>query len=297
MQLQTLKIFCDLVESGSFSQSALLNNITQSAVSQQIRVLEKKYDVSFFERGGKKFSVTAEGEVFARAAREILTTYDSIGSRLDAMKDVVAGALRISTVYSIGLHELPGPLQKFRASHPNVEVHVEFKRSLSVYEEVQEGRCDMGLVAYPQSGKGIITDIFDEDEMVIIVPSSHRLAKRKKVKLKELSGENYVSFGPDTPTHKAVERLFKQHPVHLAQQHHFDTIETVKRAVEVAGVVSIVPSRTVDQEVAAGVLTRIKIEDATLMRPLGILRRQGALTTPAMREFIQVLRCEAVEPV
>jgi len=289
MQLQTLKIFCDLVESGSFSQSAQLNNITQSAVSQQIRVLEKKFDVSFFERGGKKFSVTAEGEVFAQAAREILDTYDSIGSRLDAMRNIVAGALRVSTIYSIGLHELPAPLKAFRASHPNVEVRVEFKRSSEVYEDVHSGNCDMGLVAYPQSGKGIITDIFDEDEMVMIVSKNHRLAKKKSARLRELAGENFVSFGPDTPTHKALEKLFKQFPVALAQQHEFDTIETVKRAVDVAGVVSIVPRRTVEQEASAGVLAPLKIEDAQVVRPLGILRKQGTLTTPAMREFMQVL--------
>jgi LysR family transcriptional regulator, transcriptional activator of the cysJI operon len=289
MQLLTLKIFCDLVETGSFSQAAELNDITQSAVSQQIRVLEQKYAVSFFERGGKKFSITPEGEVFARASREMLDTYDSISVRLDTMKGVVAGLLRISTVYSIGLHELPLPLKNFREGHPDVRVQVQFKHSQEVYDDVVENRCDLGLVAYPQSGRGVISDTFDDDEMVVIVSPEHRLAKKKRIKLKELNDEVFVTYGPETATRKAIDRLFKQHPITFAQQHEFDTIETVKRAVEVAGVVSIVPRRTIHEEVLAGTLAYLKMEDATLMRPLGILRKQGNLTTPAMREFMQEL--------
>ena len=289
MQLLTFQIFCDLVETGSFSQSAVKNRITQSAVSQQIRVLEDKFNVSFFERGGKKFSVTAEGEIFARAAREVLEIYDNIGSRLNQLKDIVSGPLRVSTAYSIGLHELPIPLSKFREENPHVDVQVEFKRAQSIYDDVLEGRADIGLVSFPVKGKGIIADIFDEDDMVIICSPLHKLAKRKRAKIKELQGESFVSFEPDTPTRKAIDRVLKLHSVTFAQQHEFDTIETVKRAVEVAGVVSIVPRRTVDKEVEENRLIAVKLEDTILKRPLGILRKQGHITTPAMREFINSL--------
>ncbi|WP_038171849.1 LysR family transcriptional regulator [Verrucomicrobium sp. BvORR106] len=289
MQLQIFKIFCDLVETGSFSLAAAKNNITQSAVSQQIRVLEEKYGVTFFERGGKKFSITPEGEIFDKAAREILSVYDSINSRLNELRDVVAGPLKVSTVYSIGLHELPAKLKKFRESHPEVDVQIEYKRSPMIYDDVADGRADIGLVAFPVRGKGIISDVFDEDEMVVICAPTHRLAKKRKVKLKELQGESFVAFDPDTPTRKAIDRALKGHAITFLQQHEFDNIETVKRAVEVAGVVSIVPRRTVDKEVAEGRLAAVKVEDASLNRPLGILRKQARITTPAMREFMNVL--------
>src|ERR1041384_8012720 len=118
MQIETFKIFCDLVETGSFSLAASRNGITQSAVSQQIRVLEEKFKAVFFERGGKKFAVTPEGEIFDRAAREILTLYGAIDSRLHDLRDEVKGPLRVSTVYSIGLHQLPEKLDAFRKLHP-----------------------------------------------------------------------------------------------------------------------------------------------------------------------------------
>lgn len=289
MQLQTFRIFCDLVETGSFSQAATKNNITQSAVSQQIRILEETYGVVFFERGGKKFSVTPEGQIFEQAAREVLDIYEGIGSRLHELRDIVAGPLRVSTVYSIGLHQLPAKLVKFRETHPDVEVQVEYKRSPAIYEDVIEGRADLGLVSFPIRGRGIIADVFDEDEMVIICHPTHKLAKKKKTKLKELQDERFVAFEPDTPTRKAIDRALKTHDISFSQQHEFDTIETVKRAVEVAGVVSIVPRRTVDKEVAEGRICAVKVEDAELKRPLGILRKQARATTPAMREFMRAL--------
>lgn len=289
MQIETFKIFCDLVETGSFSQAASRSGITQSAVSQQIRVLEEKFKSTFFERGGKKFAITPEGEIFEKAAREILALYDGIDSRLHDLRDEVKGPLRVSTVYSIGLHELPEKVEAFRRLHPDVEVLIEYRRSPVIYDDILEGRADLGLVPYPQRGKGIIADVFDEDELVLICAPGHPLSKRRKVKLRELEGEKFVAFEPDTPTRKAIDRAIKQHAVTFAQQHEFDTIETVKRAVEVAGVVSIVPRRTVQKEAGAGRLCMLALEDVDLLRPLGILRKQARITTPAMREFMKVM--------
>jgi DNA-binding transcriptional LysR family regulator len=298
MQIETFKIFCDLVETGSFSLAASRNGITQSAVSQQIRVLEEKFTSVLFERGGKKFAVTPEGEIFERAAREIVAMYDAIDSRLHDLRDEVKGPLRVSTVYSIGLHHLPEKLELFRKLHPDVNVVIEYRRSPGVYEDVLEGRADLGLVAYPQRGKGIIADVFEEDGLVLICAPSNPLAKRRKVKLRELSGEKFVAFEPDMPTRKAIDRALKQHGVTFVQQHEFDTIETVKRAVEVAGVVSIVPRRAVEKEHAAGRLCVIPLDDLHLMRPLGMLRKQARVTTPAMREFMRIMldRSLRVEP-
>jgi DNA-binding transcriptional LysR family regulator len=107
MYIQTFKIFCDLAETQSFSKAAALNSITQSAVSQQIRAVEKRFEVTLIERARRHFSLTPEGKVFLNASREILEVYDTLGDRLHTLRDVVAGELRLASIYSIGLHELP----------------------------------------------------------------------------------------------------------------------------------------------------------------------------------------------
>ncbi len=289
MQLQSLKIFCDLVDLGSFSAAGARNRITQSAVSQQIRALELSFGVTFFERANKKFSVTPEGRIFEQAAREIMELLEHIPTRLREANGVIAGGLKVSTVYSIGLHDLPRRLKAFRMEHPEVLVQVEYKRTSHIYEDVLSGRADIGLVPYPRNGGGINADVFDEDELVVVCPVGHRLAKKKRIKLRELQGENFVTFDPDTPTSKAINLALRDHQVSFAQRHEFDEIETVKQAVEVAGVVSIVPRRTVEKEARDGRLCVVRIEDVVLKRPLGIIRKQGKITSPALREFVRAM--------
>src|SRR6188474_3306396 len=108
MYIETFKVFCDLAETGSFSKAAGLNSITQSAVSQQIRSLENKFQVTLVERGRRNFALTQEGTAFLSASRGILAVYNNLGDRLRELRNVVAGELRIASIYSIGLHELPG---------------------------------------------------------------------------------------------------------------------------------------------------------------------------------------------
>src|ERR1700753_3335253 len=121
MYIETLKVFCDLAESGSFSKAAAINSITQSAVSQQIRALENRFKVVLVGRGRRHLSLTPEGAIFLVACREMLEVYDHLGERLHELRDVVAGELKIASIYSIGLHELPPVLKSYRQRHGNVE--------------------------------------------------------------------------------------------------------------------------------------------------------------------------------
>ncbi len=289
MQIETLKVFCDIVDTGSFSDSGKRNSITQSAVSQQIRSLEKKFGVAFFERGKKNFAMTAEGEAFESAAREILEIYESIGSRLQDIQDVVEGTLRISTVFSIGLHDLPPRLEAFQKQFPSVEVKVSYRRSTQVYDDVLEGRADLGLVAFPAKSPGIIAEVFDEDDLVMICRPDHPLARRKKVTMGDMSGYQFITFEPDQPTRRAVERFFREAGLKFESDTEFDNIETVKRAVEVVGGISLVPRRPVTPEVVSGRLVCVEVEGAELKRPVGILRKKTRTTSPSMREFSKIL--------
>lgn len=290
MQIETLRVFCDLVDSASFSSAAKKNGITQSAVSQQIRALEKRFAVSFFERGKKNFSMTPEGQVFEEAAREMLEVYVSIEDRLKQMQNLVSGQLRICTIFSIGLHDLPPHIKTFQKLFRDVELKVDYRRYDQVYTEVLEGRADLGLVAYPLKRKGIVAEVYDEDEMVVICPPDHRLASKRSIALHELGGENFISFGPDTPTRKAVDRMLRLNTVEHSMNIELDNIETVKRAVEVSNGISIVPRRAVEPEVEMRRLVTLDIVGEKHMRPLGILRKRTRATSPAMREFVQILK-------
>lgn len=290
MHILNLKVFCDLVETSSFSASAERNGITQSAVSQQIKGLEERFGAVFFERGKKNFSITPEGMVFYQAAQRMLEIYNGIGSELRGVRDEVGGKLRLSTVYSLGLHELPPLLKRYRRQFPEVEIVLHYRKANEVYQEVADDRADVGLVAYPKSRRGLVVETFARDRMVLICPPSHRLAGRPDVPLSELAGENFISFEPDLPTRKAVDQLFSEHQVQVRQTMELDNIETVKRAVEVESGVAIVPRHSVTEEVASGQLVALELAEADVWRPMGMVWRRGRTITPALGEFMRLLR-------
>ena len=290
MQIETFKIFCDLVDTGSFSKAAALNTITQSAVSQQIRSLENRFKVTLIERGRRNFSLTPEGQAFLGVSKEILDIYDHLGDRLHELQNIIAGDLKIATIYSIGLHELPPFLKEFRKQHRDVEVSVEYRRSSEVYAMVLNGEADLGLVSYPAKRKGILMEPFTEDRLVLICHPDHRLASRKEIRIQELEGEKFIAFEPDLPTRKILDRHLKEQGVSINQTMEFDNIETVKRAVEIENGVSIVPQNTVADEAGSGTLVSIEIKDPELWRPLGILLKRNRSRSPALREFINMLQ-------
>ncbi len=292
MNIETFQIFCDLVETTSFSEAAERNGISQSAVSQQMRALEDRFGVTLVERGRRNFAVTPEGEVFLKAARDILDVYQGIEQELGAMRDVVAGKLTIATVYSIGFHELPPYVERFREQFPEVDLQVHYRRANQVYADVSENHADLGLVAYPQEKKGVEIEPAWKDRLVIICPPQHPLAKKKSLELKAIDGQRFISFEPDLPTRKAIDGMFNHADVKVKEVVEFDNIETVKRGVLIENAISIVPSESVRSEVESGTLVQIPIDGKFIWRPLGIVRRRTKAITPAMREMIQILKAK-----
>src|ERR1041384_3946661 len=150
MQIESFKVFCDLVETESFTKAAQINQVTQSAVSQQISSLERQFKTLLIERSKKNFRLTREGQVLYDYSRQILQSYDLLHSKIQEIKDIVAGSIRIATIYSIGLHELPPYVKKLLKTYPKVNVHVEYRRANQVYDDVLGNVVDLGLVSYPE---------------------------------------------------------------------------------------------------------------------------------------------------
>jgi DNA-binding transcriptional LysR family regulator len=120
----------------------------------------------------------------------------------------------------------------------------------------------------------------------------HALAKAKSVKLAALAGHKFIGFEPDIPTRKAVDKILKDHDVQVSNVMEFDNIETVKRAVEIDAGVSIVPQGTVTQEVTNGTLVQVEIADGDFYRPLAALLKKNKVLSPAMKQFLAILREE-----
>lgn len=290
MHLETLQVFCDLVESGSFSAAAAQNFVTQSAVSQQVRALEARFDQRLIERTKGRVQPTPAGQLLYQASKEITARYRELREQLQSFGTTVSGSVRLATVHSVGLYELSDPLKKFLKAYPQVNVHLEYSRSTKIFEDVLSGQIDVGIVAYPTRRPQIAVIPFREDRLVLVCATHHPLARRRAITLADLEGQNFVGYERDIPTRRELDRVLRRKNVTVRYVMELDNIETIKRVVEIGAGVSIVPEPTVKQEVKNRTLCAVQISDETLLRPLGIVHRQGRHFSPAVERFIAELR-------
>lgn len=290
MQIESLKVFCDLTETESFTKAAQINGVTQSAVSQQISSLERQFKSLLIERSKKRFRLTREGQALYDYSKQIIATYESLHNRLQELKDIISGTIRVATIYSIGLHDLPPYIKRFLKSYPTVNVHVEYQRANQVYEDVLSNVVDLGLVAYPSKDSKLEIIPLRKDPVVVITHPEHPFAKQKSVKLKALAGQKFIGFEPDIPTRKALDKALREKGVHVRYVMEFDNIETVKRAVEIDAGVAIVPQTTITQEVISQTLAAVPIEDSGLHRPLAAIYKKNKVLSPAMKQLLALLK-------
>jgi DNA-binding transcriptional LysR family regulator len=292
VHLETLKVFCDVVETKSFSVAASQNYVTQSAVSQQIRMLEEKYGRRLLERTRGNVQLTPAGDILYQASKEIVQRYQELDGRLQAVSKIVGGTVRVATVHTIGLYELSSQLKRFLKAYPQVHLQLEYSRSSKIYDDALKGGIDLGIVAFPNRRPGVTVIPFREDRLVVVCPPQHPLAKHRQVSIKKLEGEALVAFERDIPTRKETDRVLRRHGVDVRYVMELDNAEIMKRVVEIGIGLAILPENAVRPEVKGGTLAAVHLSDEVLMRPLGIVHRTGKHFSPAAAKFIECLRTQ-----
>lgn len=290
MLMGYLQVFCDIIETRSFSKAAARNFISQPAVSQQVKALEEQFHQKLIERSPQGIYPTEAGRLFYQGAREILERYHTLERQMMDLTQTVAGTIRVATVYSVGLHDLPPYVKRFIQAYPQARIHVEYSRTNKIYEAVRQNLVDIGIVAYPQEGRHLGVIPLPSDEMVVIVNTSHPLAASgEAIDLKALQRQHFVAFEPDIPTRKAIDRILHDHGVEVEIAQEFDNVETIKRSVEADVGVSIIPRRTAQLEVRAGTLAALPIVDLKVERPVGVIYKRGKTFSNTLQKFVAVL--------
>jgi DNA-binding transcriptional LysR family regulator len=295
MEFDQLRLFVDLVREQSFTKVAERNFITQPAVSLSIQKLEDELGTKLLERTTRKVLVTEEGRILYDYARDILEKAQEAKFVLQERQDKMLGSIRLATVHSVGLYELPASLKEFIRRCPEVNIHVEYKLSDQVYHSVVDGDVDLGLVAYPEPRSGVTTLSFFEDELVLICNNEHSLATREKIVLKDLTGCRFVAFAAEIPTRKAIDALFQQNDVRIDVRMECDNIEILKKMVEVGLGISMVPLLAVREEARNGTLRVHRLSDHVIRRPLAIIHRKGKTLSRPQRAFVELLTTEGDE--
>jgi DNA-binding transcriptional LysR family regulator len=261
-------------------------------VSQQVRGLEEKFRRRLLERvrGRREVRLTEDGEAFYAESLRVIAAYAGLEERMRTLTGTVSGTVRVATVYSIGLHELPSIVRRFMELYPDAKIDLEYARTTRIVRDVLAGTIDLGIVAYPEKKRGLTIVPLDGDRLVLICPPDHPLAKRKKLRATDLKDQDFVHFERDIPTRRATDRIFRSHGVAVRRAAEFDNIETIKRAVEVGFGVAVVPRPSVLDEQRTGQLAVVALAEPEWTRSVGVVYRSDRTLGTAARKFIELLR-------
>lgn len=299
MQLESLKIFCDVVRSASFSRGATENGISQSSASQAVHHLEERLGLKLIDRSKRPLVLTPPGKVYFEGCRDLVERYLELENRVKAFddKDTVAGTVGVAAIYS-GLHCMTQYVKTFQERYVRASVKLEYLHPKRVIERVTSGEAELGLLSYPKKWPDLNVQTWREEAMVLAVHPSHRFANRSRVAVSELDGEAFIAFDTDLSIRRAIDKFLRKHSVQVEVVLAFDNIENIKRAIEVPAGVSILPEPSLLHEVHAGTLVALPIEGRDpsdrLTRPLAIIHRRQACLEPAASRFLELLISQEV---
>ncbi|MDX1734538.1 MAG: LysR family transcriptional regulator [Halioglobus sp.] len=289
MNLTQLRLFRDIAREKSFARAARLNHITQPAVSVHIKKLEHELAMVLFRRSPGSVELTPDGLAILQDVKEILRLSEGLKNRASLDRGELVGSIRLATIHSIGMYELGDFLAAFMKSHPNVALHMEFQRYDDIYDLLLRDKIDIGLVAYPERRTNIESIPYGSDELELIAAPGHRLGQRTSVTLEQLDGEAFIAFEEGMPTRIATDAMLGAAGVAVDIRMTNDNIYTMKKAVQGGVGVAIIPGGTLEEEVALGMLARVRIRGADTRRPLALLKRRGARFNAAIQAFVEEL--------
>jgi DNA-binding transcriptional LysR family regulator len=284
-----------VVDHGSFSHAAELNGVSQSNASQVVHQLEDRLGVQLIDRSKRPFVLTPEGHRFHEGARVIVQRYEDLEREVRSLHEAVVARLTVASIYSVGLAHMSRYLREFLAVNPRADIRLEYLHPHRVYEAVDNGQADLGLISYPEESKSLVAIPWRTEPMVLVCHPEHPLAGQPSISLKELHGEAIVAFQSGLAIREEIDRVLELNNVEVKSALEFDNIETIKRAVEIGSGVSLLPEPTVERELATGTLTKVQLTGRPLVRPLGIIHRRDRELSDTARRFVQLLQSRAAE--
>ncbi len=295
MQLESLKIFCDVVRWSSFSRGAAENGISQSSASQAVHHLEARLGVKLIDRSKRPLVLTPQGKVYHEGCKDLVERYLELENRVRTLEDedTVAGTVGVAAIYSVGLHHMSRYVQIFEQRHPQANVRLEYLHPSRVLERVTGGEAELGLLSYPRKWPELNVLTLARRADGGDCPSGASLRGPVQRPRRRARGEPFVAFDPDLSIRRAIDRFLRHHSVQVEVVLEFDNIENIKRAVEIPSGISILPEPSLAREVKAGTLVAVPIEgdgpEDRLTRPLAIIHRRHGSLDPAASKFLELL--------
>jgi DNA-binding transcriptional LysR family regulator len=264
-----LKIFYTAARVSSFTKAAQILNLTQPAVTFQIKNLEDEYKTRLFNRDANKISLTQPGKILFHRAEIIISEYEKASSEIAKATGHLSGEIRIGAASLLGKYLLPKLIGHFKHEHPDVEILMLVGNSGKLVQELKQYTMDLVIVSEPLSAQRFVVKPFIEDELVIIVNPGHKWANRQHIEVKDLFKERYVEREEGSGIREFFHAFLHSKDASTKDLNVLMTMgntEAVKSAVETGVAYGIVSKIAVRREVELGSLRQVKIKDAILPR-------------------------------
>jgi DNA-binding transcriptional LysR family regulator len=296
MEIRQLKAFLAIAEAKTFTAGARRVNVTQAAISMQIRQLEDEVGLQLFTRTPRRVILTEAGECLLDRARKILREHDSAIAEIAELGGLEHGRLRIGSASAeFATLQLPLILQQLKAKFPNGDLSVSSGTSQRLVDKIMHGEIDIAFVSLPVDNSSITTDRLFSDEIVAIAHPTHTRAGEKYISAAALAGEKLILGERGGNTRRMIDEFFNAANVRPNIIMELSRQEAVNQMVENNLGVGTAGAKMISGEVREGRLVKWLIEGAEINWELGLARLRGGYFSPIAKEFVSLCRALYVE--
>jgi DNA-binding transcriptional LysR family regulator len=282
--LRQFRIFEAAARHLHFGRTAAELNLSQPAVSIQLKQLEADIGLPLFEQMGRRMHLTRAGEKLAGHARAVLVRIREADEALEGLKDAGAGEIHVAST-TTAEYFVPRLLAAFRRGHPRVKVRLTVKNREHVVRELAENTVDLAVMGQAPRDLDTIAVRFARNPLGIVAAPDHPLAKKRRVRLAELSGESFLIRERGSGTRDAMERAFAAQKFHPSETVEIGSNETIKQAVMAGMGVSFLSLHTIGLELTTRRLSVLAVSGMPVMRDWYVIHRERKRMTPAASAF------------
>ena len=289
MNRNYLAVFNAVAKAGGISRGAEQLHVSQPVVSKQIRDLEDSLGLRLLERLPRGSRLTEGGKLLAQYAQRMITLEQEAEQAIGEFRGLKRGRLAVGASMTIGAYLLPEVLGEFHRRHPDIELQLEVANTETIQHQLLDGLVEIGLTEGAMEGEHLDSEVFDEDELVVIAPRKHPLLKQKLVTARELCREPFILREEGSGTRAVVERALGKLGLAVKPVLSLASPEAIKRAV-IAGVgIAIISRLAIGCELQIGSLVIIPVKDLVIHRPLHLQKLRGKSESPAAVVFLEML--------
>jgi DNA-binding transcriptional LysR family regulator len=282
--VRQLRIFAAVAKHLSFTRAAEALQLTQPAVSMQVKALEVLAGLPLLERAGRGVALTEGGHELLRRAQAILRELDAAGEAFAALRGLERGRVAIAVV-STAKYFSPKLVALFSKAHPGVELRLAVHNREVVIEQLVSNEVDLAIMGTPPPHLETTAFPFAKHPLVVIAAPDHPLAGGRKVPVKALASETFLVREPGSGTRAALERFLAEHRLRPAATTEISSNETIKQAVMAGMGIAFMSRHAIGLELAAGELVMLPVEGLPIVRAWNLVHRTEKRLSPAALAF------------